>query len=111
MSELAAAIRDRDLAELAAKQAHRRGAELARLDLMEQAEAERQVALSDVSYRRDFESPRHVWHASRIRALSFEEARSAALLEMQRKVTAKSVGRAAVLERLVQKDLKAKRRE
>lgn len=101
---IAEAIRDRDFAELANRQAHRRGAALAREDIDAQSRKEADTARSELFYRGRFEPQRQIWLAARMHALTFEEARSAALVEQQKKIAARSFGRAQVLGRMAERD-------
>lgn len=100
LQRLAQAVLDRDLAELAKRQIRRRGAQLARSDFLEREVLENAAALDDLDYRRLQEGHRKFWRAQRSHALTFEEARAAAEVEIQRKITAKSFGRAMVLDKL-----------
>lgn len=101
--QIAQAICDRDLAELAKKQARRRGAELARSDFLQREVLENAAALDDLEYRKLQEVHRKFWRNQRSHALTFEEARTAAEAEAQRAITAKSFGRQLVLSKLAKR--------
>lgn len=103
LQKIAQAIFDKDLAELAKRQTRRRGAELARSDFLEREVLENAAAQGDLEYRRLQEGHRKFWRAQRSHALTFEEARAAAEVEQQRKVVAKSYGRATALDKLAKR--------
>jgi hypothetical protein len=111
--QIAQMLRDRDLGELAERHDQRRKAQSARKTFAEQARAEDEAAVDHLGYRKDVELPRRVWRERRIYALSHYEARAAAMVETQKRVAAKSFGRAMVLEQIadqLQQDGKARRR-
>ena len=107
--EISQAIRDRDLAELSAKQIRRRGLELARKDLLAQGYAEMDASAKDPLYRKQFEATRKLWRDARIAALAQTEARAAADVEAFKSTAAKSLGRANVLENLWEKARQSKK--
>lgn len=99
---IARMVKDHDLSELASRQAHRKKAGDARAEFSDQARAEDAAASADLSYRKDYELPRRVWRERRMYALGHYEARAAAQYETQKKIAAKSFGRALVLDRLAE---------
>lgn len=100
LTQIAQMLRDRDLAELAALRRQREAADTARRDFADKASAEHQALVDNLHYRRSHELPRRVWRERRFYALTHYEARAAALYETQKRVAAKSFGRAHVLEAL-----------
>ena len=111
MLKIAEAIKDRDLAELASKQAYARGLALARQDLIAQANTEMTEMAPDTPYRARFELPRKAWRDARIIVLGQKQALASAAAESQRLVASKSLGRASVLQKLMdQKELAQKRK-
>lgn len=98
--EIATMLQDRDLAKLAEHQSELNRARQTRALFVKAAEAENAAFQQNVDYRRELEDPRFVWRERKLYALSHFEARSAALVEAQRKVAVKSFGRAQVLQKM-----------
>ncbi|MEL7116602.1 MAG: hypothetical protein AAGP08_13645 [Pseudomonadota bacterium] len=100
---IARLVRDRDLTDLAAKQQEKHRYAKLRSDFAVQAKEENEAAPGNLAFRRDAENARMMWRDKELYALSHYEARAAAVSETQKRVAARSFGRALALERLLSK--------
>lgn len=105
---IAEAVRDRDLAQLAAYQDQLEDAKNARASFDQQVQKEDQHAVEHLGYRRGHELARREWRERQLYALTHYAARAAAQAETQKRTAAKSLGRALVLEQLRLEVLKRK---
>ena len=100
LSEIASLLRDRDLAKLAEHQSELNKTKAKHARFIQASENENKLMAKNLGYRREIEGPRLLWREQQIYALSHYAARAAALVEAQKKVAAKSFGRAKVIERI-----------
>jgi len=100
--EIARLMRDRDLAELGKRQDQRLSAETARIEFAQSEVAENRSMQENLEYRKGYEGSRRVWRDRQNYTLFHYEARAAALVEEQKLSASKSLGRANVVENLLE---------
>ena len=100
LAAIADMLRDRDLADLAAKQREKDRRSEIRNAFAQEAQTENQAMVADPAYRRHHEEQRRLWRTRQHYAMSHYEARAAALVESQKRIAARSFGRALALARL-----------
>jgi len=105
--EIAVLLQDRDLNTLAEHQAELNRTKSMHQKFVQATEEENKVLEESLQYRRELESPRLAWRERQLYALSHNTARSAAMVEAQRRIASQSFGRVRVLEQIQENALHA----